>query len=1034
MGPLRIRCGVVLVLFFLLTLLAVEALASDGPSVTIESPKDGSVVSTTTVNLRGTATSGSRDHMTVQGHANLTKGVFNSTGLDGDDVILAGGGMPGKFGGCAEAQRAKDYINYPQGDFAWGTEATFEFWIKYDAKPNDDTTVFQGWRSAGGSRLGLTQMFFERNPDVLTMSYLPTDTETWQFISMTMPSTDTWHHISASYGNDGLTLSIDGQISIGPRKALGRAYGNVCLGHRTTRVVKDCALVMIDDFRVSTGQRYTANFVPPTAALTVDATTVFLDALDGSTVGTNSGWKLSSLSNEGDYVSEVYDSGIRLPELYNVSYSAQVPGGTNLTLFLRSSPSEDMLNATDWTEVVQGDLGGLVAGRYLQFMVAMGGSSSSSPRFNGFSMEIGGLRSVLVSLDGETWIAAEDPRQWSVQLEVEEGIVTALVLATDIAGKIKVTYTTFIVIVTPPTGHVVLAGGEEYVNDPKVPVEIVMGEDTYIASMLISTVAGFPYSEWVPYHRTTTIDFGFAEGMVTVYIKVRDVAGHESTTMRDSVILDTTPPKGELAIGDGSGITLQSTIDLFLNMTDDSGIVSMRIGKTSDLSAVPWSPFLEVLNWDLADEEGLHTIHAQVVDPAGNTLQVLAQVILDLRAPTVDVRLGDGSAIITYPTVDVHVTASDANGVTQIRRATSLEELTDAPWEPYGSSYTLSLGDVDIAWTEWVEVMDAVGRTAKASASVLLDATPPEGSLVISGGAEFVHSLDVELAIDVADDGSGVAFIRVADSESFTGAPNLDPVSTMDWRFSEGEGTRTVWLQVVDLAGHKTVVKDTVIVATLPPQGLVSVVTGLVATRDITVSLTVDDAEEVLLSEDPEALGPWQAINGTMAFTLSPGDGTKTVHAWFRNKYDLVSQMSQATVVLDTTAPSVNITTPMPNQVLKVLTVTFAGSAYDENGLALIEARVGDGPWEPVPVSGSWSTSMTLADWGKDSLHVRVTDAVGNQAEAELALRTEEKVDVKTTSALTWLLILVIVALAVVVGMLLFRPRITSPPDHGSGV
>ncbi|MCK4304699.1 MAG: hypothetical protein KAY24_10720 [Candidatus Eisenbacteria sp.] len=73
--------------------------------------------------------------------------------------------------------------------------------------------------------------------------------------------------------------------------------------------------------------------------------------------------------------------------------------------------------------------------------------------------------------------------------------------------------------------------------------------------------------------------------------------------------------------------------------------------------------------------------------------------------------------------------------------------------------------------------------------------------------------------------------------------------------------------------------------------------------RSITVSFSVPQAEAVRLSEDPNDFSsPWHAATGSVPWTLSPGDGSKTVYAIFRLYGGLESTSVFDTIELDTKA------------------------------------------------------------------------------------------------------------------------------------
>ena len=67
---------------------------------------------------------------------------------------------------------------------------------------------------------------------------------------------------------------------------------------------------------------------------------------------------------------------------------------------------------------------------------------------------------------------------------------------------------------------------------------------------------------------------------------------------------------------------------------------------------------------------------------------------------------------------------------------------------------------------------------------------------------------------------------------------------------------------------------------------------------------TTSSISQMIISEDNNFAGSnWIAYSSTSAFTLSTGDGTKTVYAKFRNGAGNESASSSDTIILDTTGP-----------------------------------------------------------------------------------------------------------------------------------
>ena len=105
------------------------------------------------------------------------------------------------------------------------------------------------------------------------------------------------------------------------------------------------------------------------------------------------------------------------------------------------------------------------------------------------------------------------------------------------------------------------------------------------------------------------------------------------------------------------------------------------------------------------------------------------------------------------------------------------------------------------------------------------------------------------------------------------------------------------------------------------PTGSVSVAGGAVATKSTSVTLAVSATDpapgtgviQMRFSNDGKTYSAFQPYAAAAAWTLSKGDGTKTVYAQFRDQVGNVSAAVPDTVVLDTTSPSVKRFRPTKN-------------------------------------------------------------------------------------------------------------------------
>lgn len=198
---------------------------------------------------------------------------------------------------------------------------------------------------------------------------------------------------------------------------------------------------------------------------------------------------------------------------------------------------------------------------------------------------------------------------------------------------------------------------------------------------------------------------------------------------------------------------------------------------------------------------------------------------------------------------------------------------------------------------------------------------PDHLSVVINGGADYTNNCTVTLAIgaryatqmkisgDVEGSGTGI-WIRYATS------------ATVD--LTSGDGEKTVKVDFRGAGGSAGPATDTIYLATTGPDPkgitLKNAATGstqytntlpvkVEVGPEITAlfaaqSIPVPTVDQMIFSQNPDFSGAsWQAYAASADFTLTSGDGNKTVYAKFKDQAGNESTITSASILLDTVPP-----------------------------------------------------------------------------------------------------------------------------------
>ena len=133
---------------------------------------------------------------------------------------------------------------------------------------------------------------------------------------------------------------------------------------------------------------------------------------------------------------------------------------------------------------------------------------------------------------------------------------------------------------------------------------------------------------WQKFSSTKTWQLPGWDGKHTVYVQYKATDGTVSNIYSSSIVLDNIKPQIYwVSINNGRSITQSTTVQLHISAWDYiSGIQSMRVSNSNDLSGATWQPYTSSFSWTLAPLSGIapqhRWVYIQVEDGAGNVSRV----------------------------------------------------------------------------------------------------------------------------------------------------------------------------------------------------------------------------------------------------------------------------------------------------------------------------------------------------------------------------------------------------------------------------
>jgi len=125
--------------------------------------------------------------------------------------------------------------------------------------------------------------------------------------------------------------------------------------------------------------------------------------------------------------------------------------------------------------------------------------------------------------------------------------------------------------------------------------------------------------------------------------------------------------------------------------------------------------------------------------------------------------------------------------------------------------------------TVYVEFIDAAGNTLVYTDTIVLDSSPPTGSIFIDNNSYYANTVTVNLSILAVDSFTPVDSVVISNFSNFSVAETYSFSSVLFWVLTEDTGVKGVYVKFIDAAGNVSpVYSDTVILIYITNVDIVS--------------------------------------------------------------------------------------------------------------------------------------------------------------------------------------------------------------------
>ena len=488
--------------------------------------------------------------------------------------------------------------------------------------------------------------------------------------------------------------------------------------------------------------------------------------------------------------------------------------------------------------------------------------------------------------------------------------------------------------------------------------------------------------------------------------------------MNDSIQVDATSPEVDhITLSDRQTGSIVFSRDLTVSLEAfgvSADAVSMRIAQDAGFTdnSTGWITYLATTEYTFTAGDGSRTAYYQVRDAVSNESQVISDAILiDTASPTVGSillkdRVTGNPAYSSSLTVSLEASGVSADAVAMLIAQDAAFTENSTGWITYlaNTQYTFTAGEG--SRTVYYKVRDAASNESNTvNDGITIDTVSPEVDHItlfdrITGSPVYSSASLVTLeAFGVSAD--AVSMLIARDAAFTLGSTGwIAYRSSYDFTLAAGEGTREAHYKVRDSASNESaVVTDSIIVNFGPaaPTVLLKDRTSgsTVYSKELIVSIevTAADPDVVLMRLSGNNLFDgsgndtgWVTYETASQFTLTAGDGSRTVYAKVMDVASSESAVGSDSIIIDTAGPvPPSLITPASGSSINDNQPTFVWNvAVDPtSGVARYEITV-DGT---IAATLGAVTTHTLTGTLTDAAHswsVRAEDNAGNWGAASL--------------------------------------------------
>ncbi|GAA4849927.1 hypothetical protein [Algivirga pacifica] len=522
-------------------------------------------------------------------------------------------------------------------------------------------------------------------------------------------------------------------------------------------------------------------------------------------------------------------------------------------------------------------------------------------------------------LESAEWLPFQSEIPW--ELSENDETKTVYVQFRNVKDKISPVFSSKIILdTTPPERCALYYERGVHANTTALNFKLY-GQGA--SEVMLSNTEDFSESFWVPFNElyyNWRVPEG--DGEKTVYAKFKDQAGNISPIKSCQVIVDRLPPKALNVEVESPYLIVDSarhmghlahTAVVNLKLKAE-GAEFMKLNHTPSFTNERWRLYQEEFKeWvipEFPQQEVYYKVYALFRDKAGNESEPIHTTIYVDNLPPASntVYINQDKPATNTPEVTLYLNSNGAHEM-QISHDSLF---TNKPWISFQDKITWTLDTLNLNTDKvvYARFRDKAHNISKIVHDyITYDNIPPQNCKVVLLN-EYKRSYQPYIQVKLRSEDAH--YFKIGTEENFAQQEwkSYTPSAFSIHIGEGGYGEKTVIVQFQDAVGNNTK-RFTEKITYAQVANLYEVhldQRNYFCTnpqREVTVDLKTQNAHEMMVANTPDFRGAvWQPFQASFPWTLSEGDGLKTVYAKVRSISHDQSEVLQSTIVLDATAPT----------------------------------------------------------------------------------------------------------------------------------